>query len=166
LTVPAPVVTVATTRDERCPVTPRDRSRYPTVSPYLLYEDVAAALGWLAEAFGFEERLRLTTEDGTVTHAEMAVGPDGMLMLGHPGPDHRDPRTTGVATALAYVMVDDVDAHAERARAAGASIVREPQDEAYGHRRYDVTDLAGHTWSFAEHQRDVPPEAWGATTAP
>jgi PhnB protein len=139
--------------------------RYPTVSPYLLYEDVAAALDWLRDAFGFEERLRFADDDGTVTHAEVTVGTDGVVMLGHPGPDYRDPRHLGGGTALVHVMIDDVDAHAARARAAGARLLREPEDQAYGHRRYDVEDLAGHTWSFAQHLRDVEPSAWGATSA-
>jgi PhnB protein len=143
-------------------VTDVARSRYPRVTPYLLYEDVAAALTWLEEAFGFRERLRLPLADGTVSHAEMVIGDDGVLMLGHPGPDYRDPRHGPGPTALVYVMVDDVDAHAQRARAAGATIVREPQDEAYGDRRYDVQDLAGHTWSFAQPLREPPPEDWGA----
>jgi PhnB protein len=139
--------------------------RYPTVTPYLLYEDVDAALVWLRDAFGFRERLRFADDDGTVSHAEMAIGEDGLLMLGHPGPDYRDPRRAGGGTALVHVLVDDVDAHAERARAAGARILREPEDQAYGHRRYDVEDLAGHTWSFSQHVRDVAPGDWGATTA-
>jgi PhnB protein len=138
--------------------------RYPRVTPYLLYEDVAAALEWLERAFGFRERLRLATDDGTITHAEVAVGDDGVVMLGHPGPDYRDPRSSGVSTALVYVMVDDVDAHAERSRGAGATILREPADQDYGDRRYDVQDLAGHTWSFAQQLRVPAPEEWGATT--
>jgi PhnB protein len=139
--------------------------RYPTVTPYLLYEDVAEALAWLERAFGFQERLRFTTDDGTVNHAEMTVGEDGLVMLGHPGPDYRDPRHTGGGSALVHVMIDDVDAHAERARTAGAALLREPAEQDYGHRRYDVQDLAGHTWSFAEHVREVPPEGWGASAS-
>jgi PhnB protein len=138
--------------------------RYPTVTPYLLYEDVDAALVWLCDAFGFRERLRFADDDGTVSHAEMTIGVDGLLMLGHPGPAYRDPRRLGGGTALVHVLVDDVDGHAERARAAGARILREPEDQAYGHRRYDVEDLAGHTWSFSQPVRDVAPGDWGATT--
>jgi uncharacterized glyoxalase superfamily protein PhnB len=140
--------------------------RYPTVTPYLLYEEVDAALAWLRDAFGFRERLRFAEDDGTVSHAEMTIGEDGLLMLGHPGPAYRDPRRReDGGSALVHVMVDDVDAHAERARAAGARILREPADEAYGHRRYDVQDLAGHTWSFSQPVREVAPGDWGATTA-
>jgi PhnB protein len=138
--------------------------RYPTVTPYLLYADVAAALEWLAGAFGFRERLRFTMDDGTVNHAEMDVGADGVIMLGNPGPDYRNPADSGETTTLTYVVVDDVDAHFERARDAGAEIVREPAEEVYGDRRYDVKDPAGHLWSFAKNVRDVPPADWGATT--
>jgi uncharacterized glyoxalase superfamily protein PhnB len=139
------------------------RDHYPTVTPYLLYEDVGAALAWLRDTFGFEERLRFADDDGIVSHAEMTIGEDGLLMLGHPGPDYRDPHRIGGGTALVHVLVDDVDPHAERARAAGARILRDPEDQSYGHRRYDVEDLAGHTWSFSQHLRDVAPTDWGAT---
>lgn len=139
--------------------------QYPRITPYLLYEDVAGALGWLAAAFGFRERLRFTAPDGTVNHAEMEVGGDGVIMLGHPGPDYRNPRRLGSCTAYVHVYVDDVDAHYARARAAGAAIIREPADEAYGDRRYDAEDPEGHRWSFARRVRGVAPEDWGATVA-
>jgi uncharacterized glyoxalase superfamily protein PhnB len=48
-----------------------------------------------------------------------------------------------------HVYVDDVDAHFERAKAAGAAIIMEPTDHEYGDRRYDAKDLQGHFWSFA-----------------
>lgn len=138
---------------------------YPTVTPYLLYADVATALDWLAAAFGFVERLRYADDDGTVTHAEMTVGGDGVIMLGHPGPQYRNPAALGAATAYTHVAVDDVDAHHDRARAAGATIVRPPADEEYGDRRYDAEDPEGHRWSFAQPVRDVDPAEWGATTS-
>src|SRR6266508_237998 len=58
-------------------------AQYPTVTPYLLYEDVPAALEWLSKAFGFRERLRFTAEDGTVNHAEMQLA-DGATILSPP----------------------------------------------------------------------------------
>ena len=138
---------------------------YPRVTPYVLYEDVAGALEWLTTAFGFRERLRFTAPDGSVTHAEMQNGDDGVVMLGQPGPEYRSPRRLGACTFYVHVYVDDVDAHCARAQAAGASILGEPSDEAYGDRRYDAEDLEGHRWSFAQHLRDVPPQEWGATRA-
>jgi PhnB protein len=138
--------------------------RYPRITPYLLYEDVAGALDWLTTAFGFRERLRFPAEDGTITHAEMELA-DGVIMLGDPGADFKNPKRLGGSTQLVHVYVDDVDAHFEQARAAGAAILSEPKDEEYGDRRYDAEDPEGHRWSFAQRVRDPAPEDWGATTA-
>lgn len=131
------------------------------ITPYLLYEDVAGALDWLAKAFGFSERLRYTDEHGNVTHAESAFA-DGSVMMGDPGADYASPRRSGGSSAQVHVYVDNLDAHYEQAKAAGAEIVSEPAEQPYGDRRYDAKDLEGHLWSFAEHVRDVSPEEWGA----
>ena len=144
---------------------PQDPSPYPQITPYLLYEDVSRALDWLAQAFGFRERLRFPDAEGTVSHAEMELG-GGVIMLGHPGPDYKSPKRLGQATQLVHVYVDDVDRHCERAREAGATILQEPEDQAYGDRRYDAEDLEGHVWSFAQHVRDVAPADWGAVEPP
>jgi uncharacterized glyoxalase superfamily protein PhnB len=123
-------------------------ARYPTVCPYLLYEDAAAALEWLTRVFGCAERMRMTADVGVVHHAEIEFARDGVVMLGQPA-DYRSPKALGTATAWVHVYVDDVDAHYERAQAAGAEIVQPPADQPYGDRRYDVKDLEGHPWSFA-----------------
>jgi PhnB protein len=135
-----------------------------TVTPYLLYEDVAAAIDWLCDAFGFEERLRFADGSGIVTHAELTLG-GGEVFLGHPGPDYRSPRELGAFTHLVHVYVDDVDAHCARAVEAGAPVLGELQDTPYGDRRYDTEDIEGHRWSFAQVVRTVAPEDWGATSA-
>jgi PhnB protein len=133
----------------------------PRITPYLLYEDVAAALEWLTHAFGFEETLRYD-DGGTVTHAEMRLD-DGVVFLGHPGPEYRNPKQLGQPTIHVHVYVDDLDEHYERAKAAGATIVMQPVEQPYGDRRYDAEDLEGVRWSFAQRLREVPPEDWGAT---
>ena len=85
-----------------------------TVTPYLLYEDVEAALDFLARAFGFEEVLRYTGAAGYVNHAEMRIG-DGTIYLGDPGETYRNPKQLGQETVGIYVIVDDVDVTFERA---------------------------------------------------
>ncbi|MGH3327720.1 MAG: VOC family protein [Streptomycetales bacterium] len=135
------------------------------ITPYLLYEDVPGALDWLHEAFGFRERLRYEEPDGAVSHAEMTFGDGGLIMMGDPGGDYRSPKRHGQVSVLIHVYVEDVDAHYQRARAAGATIVTEPTDQSYGDRRYDVSDLEGHRWSFAQASREVKPEEWGAVRA-
>jgi PhnB protein len=135
-----------------------------SITPYLLYEDAAVAIVWQGRAFGFEERLRFADEDGTVTHAELTLG-DGLIYIGHPGPDYRSPKRAGTWSHLVHVYVDDVDAHHARAAEAGATILTEPEDMPYGDRRYDAEDLEGQRWSFAQRVREVAPGDWGATTA-
>jgi uncharacterized glyoxalase superfamily protein PhnB len=69
-------------------------------------------------------------------------------------------------TAYVHVTVDDVDAHFERAKQHGASIVQPPHDMPFGERQYSAHDSAGHRWTFSQHIAVVAPEAWGATSAP
>jgi len=132
-------------------------SDFPRVTPYLLYNDVDAALDFLIPAFGFEERVRMLGPDGKAMHAEVAIGP-GVVMMGNPGPDYKNPATLGAATQLVYIYVDDVDKHYEVAKSAGAKILREPTDQFYGDRTYGAEDPEGHQWSFSQHVRDVSPE--------
>ena len=129
----------------------------PRITPYLLYEDVAGALDWLARAFGFRERMRLPAPNGGIAHAEMERD-GGVVMMGYPGPQYRNPKRLGEVTQSLYVYVDDVDKHFVHARQAGARIIDEPQDQFYGDRRYAAEDPEGHLWYFAQHVRDVAPE--------
>jgi uncharacterized glyoxalase superfamily protein PhnB len=119
------------------------------VTPYLLYEDADAAVGFLTAAFGFEELMQMPLNDGDgVGHAELGLR-DGRVFLGQPGGSFRSPRSLGTRTSSVYVYVDDVDAHCARARAAGAEIAEEPNDQPYGERRYMARDPEGYDWFFA-----------------
>jgi PhnB protein len=120
-----------------------------TITPYLLYEDLGAALEWLARAFGFREILRHAGRDGRPVHAEMELGDGGRLLTGHPGPQYRNPKHIGHRTHNLYVRVEDVDKLFERAVQAGAEVVEKPADQDYGERRCGVDDLEGHRWYFA-----------------
>jgi len=133
-----------------------------TITPYLLYADVTAALEFLQRAFGFEEVLRHTGAEGYVNHAEMRLG-DDVIYMGDPGDEYRNPAALGAATVLIGVHgVEDVDALFERARDAGAEITEEPADQEYGERRFSAVDPEGHKWFFAQPIREVAPEEWGA----
>jgi PhnB protein len=122
--------------------------RYPTVCPYLFYEDLPAALDWLGEAFGFIERMRDVQPDGSLGHCEMTFG-DAVIMMGSP-PNRTSPAHLASVTVGLYVHVDDVDAHYARATAAGAKTQRAPIDAPYGVRSYEVLDLEGHLWWFSQ----------------
>ena len=129
-------------------------SGYHTVTPHIVVNSASDAIEFYKRAFGAEERARMETPDGSkVMHAEMTLE-DGVVMMGTPGPDFRNPKHLGQATSSLYVYVDDVDAHCTRAREAGAEIIEEPADQPYGDRRYGATDPEGHVWYFASHLGD------------
>jgi uncharacterized glyoxalase superfamily protein PhnB len=122
------------------------------ITPYLYYEDVNAALKWLAMAFGFKPYgARNTGPDGKIDHAAMQYG-DAIVMMGRPAPKlkYRNPRRLGQATQSLYVNVEDVDEHFQRAKRAGATILEESAETGYGHLRYGAEDSEGHQWYFAQ----------------
>lgn len=134
------------------------------ITPYLFYKDCDAAIEFLTSAAGFTEEMRMRDSEGTTNHAELTLE-DQRIMLGHPGPDYQSPNDLGGRTQLVYCYVDDVDAHFERAKAAGADIQSEPEDQFYGDRTYAFRDPEGHAWSFATHVRDVSPQEMQAATS-
>ena len=131
-----------------------------TVVPILVYEDVAAAVDWLCDAFGFTERLRAAGPGGVVSHAQLAVA-EGALMLGRPGGEFRPP-PPGEVSQYVVVHVEDVEQHYEHARQRGARILKEPTDMPFGERQYTAEDPGGHRWTFSQSIADVALEAWGA----
>lgn len=132
------------------------------VVPMLSYEDVGRAADWIVEAFGFEEIERYGDER-TVTHVTLKLD-DGTVYLGNPGPDYRGPRRLAETCEAArrmletpyvvdgvMVQVVDIEAHYERARAAGATILTELEDNpGIGQRQYRVEDIEGHRWMFVQ----------------
>lgn len=129
---------------------------WPRISSSLVYDDPRAAIDWLCRAFGFEVRLVVEGDGGAVEHSELAFG-EGLVMVGGPKPrfpQRKAPRALGGAnTQNLMVYVDDVDAHCARARAAGATIVQEPETTDYGaeywvDRGYECCDPGGHHWWF------------------
>jgi uncharacterized glyoxalase superfamily protein PhnB len=129
--------------------------------PSLRYEDVGAALGWLSNAFGLREHLRWTGQDGVVRHAEMRIG-DAFVELSAATDEAPSPKALGRVSHSLVVLVDDVNAHYEHARASGATIVAEPEDKPWGLRQYTTEDLERHRWEFSQYLRDAPPAEWGA----
>lgn len=128
---------------------------YPTgggANPYLYYEDLAAAIPWLCETFGFEERFRVEMPGGAVAHAELQMG-DAIVMLGNVGT--RNAARPGSVRSSVYLFVDDVDKHCEHADSQGVEIVQQPADQPYGDRIYLALDVEGHEWYFAQRVRQV-----------
>ena len=137
-----------------------DPFRRPSFGSAVSYRDPRAALDWLEEAFGFERSMVITDKDGRLAHSEMKFG-DGYLMVGSEWADFvASPASVGGKnTQSIHVQLQDgIDAHCERARAAGAAILMEPADQFYGDRTYRARDLEGHVWTFAQTVRSVTRE--------
>ncbi|MCB1163702.1 VOC family protein [bacterium] len=124
--------------------------------PTLRYQDAAAAIEWLCEAFGFEKHLVVPAENGAIAHAQLTFG-NGMVMLGSARESEFDdlqkpPGALGRAVSQSpYIVVDDPDLHYARAVAAGAEIVVDIKDEDYGGRDYSCRDPEGHLWNFGSY---------------
>ncbi len=129
----------------------------PAIIASVFYRDPMAALKWLEAAFGFELAELLVDSEGRLQHSEMRHG-DGLFMVGGEWADWvRSPAGTGGAnTQLLRVSLEsDIDGHCARARAAGAVIEREPEDQFYGERNYMAVDPEGHHWVFGQAVREV-----------
>lgn len=124
--------------------------------PLIRYRDVAAAVDWLAHAFGFERRSIITDPDGTVAYAELSYG-RGIVMLGPVGQSVLDSlmkqpdEVGGIGTQSVYVAVDNVEGHFKHSRDAGAEIVLEFGSDEAGDRAYAARDPEGHVWNFGAY---------------
>jgi uncharacterized glyoxalase superfamily protein PhnB len=128
-----------------------------TVWPGLVYDDAHAAIRFLGEAFGFEQRLLVPgVEEGHVAHAELVWPEGGGVMLGSANrlDSIVSQRPSGVAAT--YVVTDSPDALYERALAAGAELVHGLRDEDYGSRGFSVRDPEGNIWSFGTYRGAGP----------
>jgi uncharacterized glyoxalase superfamily protein PhnB len=125
----------------------------PNIFPTLRYRDADAAIEWLKDVFGFEEKAVYRGEGGVVQHAELRLGA-GMIMLGQHRPEGffgaAEPNADTSPAAI-YVVLEDVDAHHARAKARGADVFRDLVDQDYGSREYGVRDLEGNRWSFGTY---------------
>jgi len=135
----------------------------PTFISSITYQEPKKMYRWLEDAFGFEPAMVICDADGDIAHAEMSFG-DGRIMVGYPWDVTVSPlAVNGANTQRVHVYMDgDIDAHCERARAAGAAIVAEPADQFYGARTYRAKDLEGHLWTFAQEVKVVTPQEWDA----
>ena len=125
------------------------------IIPALRYRNGAAAIDWLCKAFGFERKMVVPGEGGSIAHAELTLG-NGMIMLGDAETEYGwlvqlPAPPTRVNTQGTYVVVADVDGHYARAKAAGAEIVLDLKTQDYGGRDYTCRDLEGHVWTFGTY---------------
>src|SRR5262245_28557072 len=132
---------------------------YHSITPYLIVKGAARALEFYKKAFGATELMRMGGPDGQIGHAEIKIG-DSHLMLADEFPDmgFRGPQALGGTPVGLVLYVEDVDAVAARAVAAGAKVLNPVKDQFYGDRSGTFTDPFGHVWTISTHKEDLSPE--------
>ena len=141
-----------------------DHPRGKGLSSAVSYQDSKAAFRWLEEAFGFEPLMVILDENERIAHSEMSYG-NSVVMVGNEwSADHKSPKSLGGKnTQTVHVQLDrgeDIDAHCERARKAGAEILQPPDTQFYGDRTYRARDPEGHIWTFGVTLQEMTPEEW------
>ena len=122
---------------------------YPRVSPYLLYEDAAAAVDYLEGTFGFELRRSAIGGAGR-THYELLLGEDGLVEARPSGRGISQSTNTRIdPPSMIHVYVDDVETSHKRALDAGAEMT-DLEDSPVGDRRFTAMDPEGQVWVFAQ----------------
>ena len=127
------------------------------LSSALFYRDPRAALAWLEKAFGFEVTMLIETADGEVAHSQMTYGGSTVMIGSEWSADHQSPASVnGRNTQTVHIQLDDdIEAHCQRARDAGADIVAELEDQFYGDRTYRCRDPEGHIWTVSQTTKVV-----------
>jgi PhnB protein len=132
---------------------------YHTATPYLIIKDAARAIEFYKKAFGATEIMRMAEPSGKVTHAEIKIG-NSPIMLADEFPEMGalSPQTIGGSPVSIFLYVENVDALANQAIAAGAKVLMPVQDQFWGDRYGKLADPFGHLWDIATHKEDVAPE--------
>jgi PhnB protein len=129
------------------------------VFPYLRVRNASAAIEFYKQVFDATEGMRLTEPSGRIGHAELKFG-TFTVMISDEYPEYgiHGPEAFGGTGSSLHLHVDDVDALTQKAVAAGAKLIMEPQDQFYGERSSKVLDPFGHEWLLGSHIEDVTPE--------
>jgi len=140
---------------------------WPRLSASVYYDDPRRAIDWLCRAFGFEVRIKVEGEDGSIHHCELTYG-EAVIMVGAANgkepwqKNNRSPKSLGGAVTQALVVyLDDADAHHAHAVKEGATVIREPKTDDYGadywsDRTSGALDPEGHLWWFLQRIRTSP----------
>jgi PhnB protein len=124
----------------------------------LVVRDAPRAIEFYKEAFGATELMRLNDPSGNIIHAQIKIGDSPIDIAPEQGEYNRSPQSLGGSTVPIGLFVQDVDAFAEKAIAAGAKVVFPIADWFYGDRGGRLEDPFGHLWIVSTHKEDLAPE--------
>jgi PhnB protein len=129
---------------------------FHTITPSLIVRNGAEAIDFYKRALGAQERMRMPTPDGKVSHAELQIG-DSIIFLSEEMPNMggKSPQTVGTYTGGLYLYVQDVDSAFKKAVTAGGKTTMPVSDMFWGDRMGQFTDPYGHVWSISTHVKDL-----------
>src|SRR5271163_4145947 len=130
-----------------------------TATAYLIVKGAARAIEFYKQAFGATEIMRLHGPGENIGHAEIRIG-NTTIMLSDEFPDYGSlsAQTLGGSPVKIHLSVDDVDAVAARAVAAGAKVLHPVQDQFYGERSGQFADPFGYTWMISTQTEQLTAE--------
>jgi PhnB protein len=142
-------------------------SGYHTANACLVVRDARRAIEFYKQAFGATELSRLNDLRGSLIHAQIKIGDSPIDIASEQGDYNRSPQSLGGSAVPIELYVEDVDALAQRAIAAGAKVIFPVADQFYGDRSGRLQDPFGHMWIVSTHKEDLAPaeisrraEAW------
>ena len=122
---------------------------YTAIAPYLIVENAAGFLDFLANAFGAVERMRIPMPQGGMGHAEVEIG-GAVVMLADAVPPGFPASNSQI-----HLYVEDVDAVNAQAVNSGTTSVTETADQFCGDCNARVADHSGNRWLIASHVEDL-----------
>jgi PhnB protein len=129
---------------------------FHTVTPTLVVQNAAKAIEFYKKALGAQERMRMSSPDGKVSHAELQIG-DSIVFLSDelPNMGSKSPQSVGTNTGSLFLYVEDVDKDFKRAVDAGGKSTMPLADMFWGDRFGTFVDPFGHTWGLATRKEDL-----------
>lgn len=123
----------------------------PGLVSAVVYRDPKAAIAFLEKAFGFDLSLLIEDDQGNLAHSQMEYAGHRIMIGNEWSENHASPASVGARNtqSVHIYIAADVDAHCERAKAAGAEILAAPETQFYGARTYRCRDPEGHIWTVS-----------------
>lgn len=125
---------------------------FTSATPYFITKDTEGLLKFLESSFGAKILGKMPGPDGKgIAHATAQIG-NAMLMFS----DIMEGATETKSST--YLYLNDPDAAAKAAEAAGGKILQPVTDQFWGDRWGAVQDPLGNIWQVAKHVKDIKPE--------